>query len=73
MVIFNLPDTQTLEVYTDQQVADMASPERVLVIIYDLVYDLTEFLDVHPGGSEIIYEMVSFQKYYNKQNWTICF
>ncbi|CAD5232097.1 unnamed protein product [Bursaphelenchus xylophilus] len=57
MVQIELPDLQTLKGYSEQDVADMASPDRVLVIIYDLVYDLTEFVDIHPGGAEIIYEM----------------
>ncbi|CAD5223550.1 unnamed protein product [Bursaphelenchus okinawaensis] len=57
MVQFEIPEVSTLKSYTEEEVADMASPERILVIIYDLVYDLTKFVDVHPGGAEIIYEM----------------
>lgn len=52
-------DLQQLKPFTAAEVADQAGPERVLVIVYDLVYDLTEFLELHPGGMEIIYEMVS--------------
>lgn len=51
---------QNLPEYTEQQVRDAAG-EKCIVIIYDLVYDLTNFLDKHPGGAEVIYEMVRFQ------------
>jgi len=48
--LHNLPE------YTESQVRDEAG-ERCIVIIYDLVYDLTDFLDEHPGGAEVIFEM----------------
>lgn len=49
---------QNLPEYTESQVRDSAG-ERCIVIIYDLVYDLTEFMEEHPGGMEVIYEMVN--------------
>ncbi|KAI6234873.1 putative cytochrome b5 [Aphelenchoides fujianensis] len=49
-------DLNDLPEFTEAQVRD-AGMERCVVILYGLVYDLTDFLDVHPGGAEIIYEM----------------
>jgi cytochrome b involved in lipid metabolism len=58
-MIRKLPQSlQTLPEYTEAQVRDSAG-DRCIVIIYDLVYDLTDFLDKHPGGAEVIYENVS--------------
>ncbi|KAI6189384.1 Cytochrome b5-like protein [Aphelenchoides bicaudatus] len=48
---------QNLPEYTEVQVRDAAGDGHCIVIIYDLVYDLTDFLDEHPGGAEVIYEM----------------
>lgn len=53
---------QKLPEYTETQVRDAAGTGQCIVIIYDLVYDLTDFLDEHPGGAEVIYEMVSILK-----------
>lgn len=53
---------QNLPEYTEAQVRDAAGTGQCIVIIYDLVYDLTDFLDEHPGGAEVIYEMVSILK-----------
>ena len=54
----NAADLFALPEFTRTQVAD-AGYTRCVCIINDLVYDLTDFLDIHPGGAEIIYEMVS--------------
>jgi cytochrome b involved in lipid metabolism len=57
-----LQNLQNLPEYTEAQVRDAAGDGQCIVIIYDLVYDLTDFLDEHPGGAEVIYEMVSTYK-----------
>ncbi|KAI6219103.1 putative Cytochrome b5 [Aphelenchoides besseyi] len=49
-------DFNDLPEFTAEQVRD-AGQSRCVVILYGLVYDLTDFLDLHPGGAEIIYEM----------------
>jgi cytochrome b involved in lipid metabolism len=40
--------------FTRAQVATEACPERLLVILFNGVYDLTRFLDLHPGGSSVV-------------------
>lgn len=47
---------QNLPEYTESQVRECAG-DRCIVIIYELVYDLTDFLDEHPGGMESLLEM----------------
>lgn len=41
-------------VYTWQQLAEHCSEESAWVAVDGLVYDITEFIDRHPGGREII-------------------
>lgn len=41
-------------VYTWQEVAEHRSEESAWIAIDGLVYDITEFIDRHPGGREII-------------------
>ncbi|KAI6212577.1 hypothetical protein M3Y94_00042300 [Aphelenchoides besseyi] len=53
-------DFNDLPEFTAEQVRD-AGQSRCVVILYGLVYDLTDFLDLHPGGAEIIYEMLVTQ------------
>ena len=46
--------------FTLDEVGKLNSPEgegkKVLIVIHDKVYDVTEFLDDHPGGREILME-----------------
>ena len=44
--------------FTRKQVAAEAGQERVLIIINNAVYDVTEFSREHPGGSDILMEFV---------------
>lgn len=44
------------KVFTYQEVAEHNSPENTWIIIDDKVYDVSKFLDEHPGGDEIIFE-----------------
>ncbi len=43
-----------LPVFTRAQVASLSSMDRVLVILFNSVYDLTEFVDLHPGGGSVL-------------------
>ena len=43
-------------VYTYQEIAEHNSPKDTWIIIDNKVYDVSKFLDEHPGGDEIIYE-----------------
>ncbi len=52
-----LPDNQTSDqakAYTLSEVARHASKDDCWAIISDDVYDLTEFINRHPGGDEIL-------------------
>lgn len=43
-------------VYTYKQIAEHNSPKDTWIIIDDKVYDVSKFLDEHPGGDEIIFD-----------------
>ncbi|KAI1282112.1 Cytochrome b5 [Halotydeus destructor] len=42
--------------YTLDQVADHCSPDDCWLVIYDKVYNVTNFLNLHPGGEYILLE-----------------
>lgn len=42
--------------YTRSEVASSNSKERTLLILHDKVYDVTSFLNEHPGGEEVLLE-----------------
>lgn len=44
-------------VFTYSQVAEHNTSDSAWIIINNNVYDITQFLDTHPGGDEIILEM----------------
>ncbi|QLG70343.1 hypothetical protein HG535_0A02820 [Zygotorulaspora mrakii] len=44
-------------VFTYQEIAEHNSPEDAWIIIDGKVYDVTKFVDEHPGGDEIILEL----------------
>ncbi|XP_028132772.1 cytochrome b5 [Diabrotica virgifera virgifera] len=43
-------------VITLEEVSRHDTDKDCWVVIYDRVYDITEFLDEHPGGSEVLLE-----------------
>uniref|UniRef100_T1J559 cytochrome-b5 reductase n=1 Tax=Strigamia maritima TaxID=126957 RepID=T1J559_STRMM len=45
-----------LKQYSLKEVSDHDSRKSVWIVIHDLVYDVTPFLDEHPGGEEILLE-----------------
>lgn len=44
-------------VFTYQEIAEHNSPDDAWIIIDGKVYDVTKFVDEHPGGDEIILEL----------------
>ncbi|XP_038076591.1 cytochrome b5-like [Patiria miniata] len=47
---------KALPQYTLDEVGDHWEAKSCWVVLFDLVYDVTEFLHQHPGGSEILLE-----------------
>ncbi|XP_003742550.1 cytochrome B5-like protein [Galendromus occidentalis] len=41
---------------TEQEVRLHGTPQDCWVIVNELVYDITDFMQKHPGGSEILWE-----------------
>lgn len=48
------PPAQPLAEYTRAQVQSQSSTELALVILHNVVYDLTPFIDLHPGGASVL-------------------
>ncbi|KAL2136178.1 hypothetical protein VTI74DRAFT_5231 [Chaetomium olivicolor] len=46
-----------VKVFSAEEVAQHASPESCWVVLHGNVYDVTEFLPEHPGGSKIILQL----------------
>lgn len=46
----------TDKVYRLEEVKEHNSPQSAWIIIHDRVYDVTKFLDEHPGGEEVLLE-----------------
>lgn len=49
---------QVLPVISLGQVADHCTPQDAWMVIYDKVYDVTDFLTKHPGGEDVLLEYV---------------
>ncbi|KAG4068917.1 hypothetical protein HA402_005065 [Bradysia odoriphaga] len=45
-----------LECFTLNQVADHGDASDCWIILYDRVYRITDFLDKHPGGKDLLLE-----------------
>ncbi|KAK3501732.1 cytochrome b5-like heme/steroid binding domain-containing protein [Neurospora crassa] len=60
------------QTFTKSQVAEHKDDKSMYIIIDDGVYDITNFLDDHPGGAKILKRMAgkdatkSFWKYHGK-------
>jgi cytochrome b involved in lipid metabolism len=58
------------EQYTTKQVAEHSKPEQGLWIIVDSdIYDITKFVDEHPGGAKILKRVAG--KDASKQFWKV--
>nr|XP_033321210.1 cytochrome b5-like isoform X1 [Megalopta genalis] len=49
-------DGRMSKTFTRSEVADGSGKEKTLIILHDKVYDVTCFLNEHPGGEEILQE-----------------
>ncbi|KAI9738823.1 MAG: hypothetical protein M1834_008330 [Cirrosporium novae-zelandiae] len=47
----------TTKEYTFAEVSEHAGKKDLLVIIHDKVYDVTSFVDEHPGGEEVLLDV----------------
>ncbi|KAJ2085755.1 hypothetical protein GGI16_006732, partial [Coemansia sp. S142-1] len=45
-----------VKAYTGEQIQQHAKREDVWIVVHGKVYDVTKFLDEHPGGEEVILE-----------------
>lgn len=54
--IENTENKKTPRVFTLEEVAEHKSSDSCYIIIHDKVYDVTKFLDEHPGGEEVLLE-----------------
>lgn len=53
------PVQECLRLWTREEVRAMSSwDEKCFIVIDEFVYDVTEFLDDHPGGSDTILEFI---------------
>ncbi|KAB5583136.1 cytochrome b5-like heme/steroid binding domain-containing protein [Coniochaeta sp. 2T2.1] len=43
--------------YTYQDVAEHNTKKDIFVVIHDVVYDATKFIDEHPGGEEVLLDV----------------
>eukprot|EP01080_Neovahlkampfia_damariscottae_P007578 gene7578-11902_t len=40
--------------FTELEVSCHDSPDDCFIILYDKVYDVTDWIDEHPGGAELV-------------------
>lgn len=40
--------------FTRSEVAKLSNKDKTLIILHDKVYDVTSFLNEHPGGEEVL-------------------
>ncbi|KAJ2100092.1 Cytochrome b5 type B (outer mitochondrial membrane), partial [Coemansia sp. S100] len=45
-----------VQTYTGEQIQQHAKREDIWIVVHGKVYDVTKFLDEHPGGEEVILE-----------------
>ncbi|KAJ9151018.1 hypothetical protein NKR19_g5095 [Coniochaeta hoffmannii] len=43
--------------YTYQDVAEHNTKKDIFLVIHDVVYDATKFIDEHPGGEEVLLDV----------------
>ncbi|XP_023016115.1 uncharacterized protein [Leptinotarsa decemlineata] len=52
----NVQESPTEKIITMKEVSCHDDPSDCWIIIYDRVYDVTEFLNEHPGGADLLLE-----------------
>ncbi|XP_055381703.1 uncharacterized protein LOC129612208 [Condylostylus longicornis] len=52
----SLNNQNELQIFTLKEVSKHQSYESCWIILYDRVYDVTKFRDLHPGGQDILFE-----------------
>lgn len=48
--------SEGLKVYTLEEIAKHKTPDSCWFVIHDKVYNVSKFLDEHPGGEEVLLE-----------------
>jgi len=49
-----------LDVYSLSEVSEHCFPEDAWTVIYDRVYDITDYMDRHPGGNDVMLEYIGY-------------
>ncbi|CAH0722097.1 unnamed protein product, partial [Brenthis ino] len=49
--------TEKVKLFTRKELESQNSREEAIIIIDNSVYDVTKFLDEHPGGEEVLLEL----------------
>jgi len=60
MDFIDIDNDTGLTIISLAEVADHCSFDDAWMVIYDKVYDVTEYLDLHPGGQEVMLEYVGY-------------
>ncbi|XP_050347388.1 cytochrome b5-like [Nymphalis io] len=47
-----------LKRFSRREVAERSTKQQAMFIIYNQVYDVTKFLDDHPGGHEVLLDVI---------------
>ena len=60
MDFVDIDEATGLTIISLAEVADHSSFDDAWTVIYDKVYDVTDYLDLHPGGQEVLLEYVGY-------------
>ncbi|XP_069072382.1 cytochrome b5 type B [Pleurodeles waltl] len=50
------PQECEVKYFTLEEIHKRNTPEKAWLVIHDRVYDVTRFVDEHPGGEEVLFE-----------------
>ncbi|KAI6170559.1 Cytochrome b5 heme-binding domain-containing protein [Aphelenchoides bicaudatus] len=53
-----MSDNQSLQVYSLEEVSKHKTSASLWIIIEGLIYDVTKFIEEHPGGEDVIMNFV---------------
>ncbi|XP_047530896.1 cytochrome b5-like [Vanessa atalanta] len=54
----NACNMEELKRFSRKEVAERSTKQQVMFIIHNQVYDVTKFLDDHPGGHEVLLDVI---------------